>query len=124
MELYWARLKSEGPYPMRRGGWYPVDEFAKEHVLLDVYWAPVTVPRSALEIVPTRPLRWTVVPRPRKALRMPESWGPQYAVCPNCGNRSSLEAAPQEMGCQQCEGLFAIAWDEKYLGGGSSDSPH
>jgi hypothetical protein len=37
-------------------------------------------------------------------------------VCPNCGNRSSLETTPLAMGCQQCEGLFPVAWEEKYLG--------
>ena len=116
MELYWARLKTEGPYPLRRGAWYPVTEFKQDVVRLDVHWEPVTVPRSAIEIVDTRPLRWTVVPRPRKAVRLPESWGPRYGVCPNCGNRSSLETTPLAMGCQQCEGLFPVAWEEKYLG--------
>jgi hypothetical protein len=116
MELYWARLRTEGSYPLRRGAWYQVSQFEKHDVLLDVHWAPVRVPRTAIEIVGARPLRWTVVPRPKKAVRLPASWGPQYGVCPNCGNRSSLESAPQTMGCQQCEGLFPVAWEEKYLG--------
>jgi hypothetical protein len=116
MELYWARLRTEGPYPLRRGAWYQVSQFEKHDVLLDVHWAPVRVPRTAIEIVGARPLRWTVVARPKKAVRLPESWGPQYGVCPSCGNRSSLESAPQTMGCQQCEGLFPVAWEEKYLG--------
>ena len=116
MELYWARLKTEGPYPLRRGAWYPVNQFQKHDVLLDVHSAPVSVPRTAIEIVATRPLRWTVVARPKLAVRLPESWGPEYAVCPNCSTRSSLPAAPQSMSCQQCDGSFPVAWEEKYLG--------
>jgi hypothetical protein len=116
MEPYWARVTTDGPYPLRRGAWYPVNELAKDHVLLDVLWAPVNVPRAAVEIAEERPLRWTVVPRPRQAVSLPESWGPVYGVCPNCGHRASLQNAPPILGCQQCEGLFPVAWDEKYLG--------
>ena len=115
MELYWARLKTDDPYPLRRGAWYPVTEFQKEVVMLEVHCEPVSVPRSAIEIVTARPLTWTVVPRPRKAVRLPESWGSMYGVCPNCGNRASLQAAPATMGCQQCDGSFPVAWEERYL---------
>jgi len=116
MEPYWARLKTEGPYPLRRGAWYPVSEFQADKVLVEVLWSPVGVPRSAVEITEERPLQWTVVPRPRHAVRLPESWGPVYGACPNCGHRASLRSAPPMMGCHQCEGLFPVAWDEKYLG--------
>jgi hypothetical protein len=116
MELYWGRLKTEGSYPLRRGAWYQVDGFDKDEVLLEVHGAPVSVPRTAIEIVGMRPLRWTVVPRPRQAVRLPESWGSQYAVCPQCCNRSSLQAGSHTMDCRQCEGSFPIAWDEQYLG--------
>jgi hypothetical protein len=92
------------------------DQFQKHDVLLDVHLVPVSVPRAAIEIVETRPPHWTVVPRPRQATRLPESGGAAYGVCPNCGNRSSLQNAPQTMSCQQCEGVFTVAWKEKYLG--------
>jgi len=28
--VYWARLKLDGDYPIRRGAWYRVTQFAKE----------------------------------------------------------------------------------------------
>jgi hypothetical protein len=114
--LHWARLKAEGPYPLRRGAWYRVTEFERHEIVVDVQWRPVSVPRSLLEIAEQRPLKWTVVPRPRDAVRIPDSWGDKYAVCPNCGNRASLEDVPQELDCGQCAGRFPVAWEEKYLG--------
>ena len=113
---HWARLKAEGPYPVRRGAWYPVSEFQLHQVVLDVLWEPVSIPLSQVEVVDERPVRWTAVPRRRDAVRLRESWGKQYGVCPNCGNRASLEGAPQELRCAQCEGFFSVDWDEKYLG--------
>jgi len=114
--LHWARLTAEGPYPLRRGGWYRVTEFERHEVIVDVQWKAVSVPRSLVEVAEQRPLRWTVVPRPRDAVRLPESWGAVYGVCPNCNNRASLENTPQDLSCGQCEGQFPVAWDEKYLG--------
>jgi len=35
-ELEWARLKVEGPYPLRRGAWYRVTEFFPDEVVVDV----------------------------------------------------------------------------------------
>ena len=77
------------------------------------------MPRSYIEVVEHRPLRWTVVPRPRDAIRLPESWGDKYGVCPNCANRESLEGSPDEMTCERCEERYPVAWEEKYLGDGS-----
>ena len=114
--LHWARLKSEAPYPLRRGAWYPVADFERHEIVVDVQWRPVSVPRSVIEVVEERPLRWTVVPRPRDAVRIPEGWGDKYAVCPNCSCRASLEGSPTDMVCKECEGRFPVAWEEKYLG--------
>jgi hypothetical protein len=116
MEHYWARLKAESPYPLRRGAWYQVAEFQRHDVVLEVHWTPVAVPRSFIEIVEKRPEHWTVVPRPRNAARMPESWGDEYGVCPNCGHRVSLAGALEEMLCGRCEESFLVAWSESYLG--------
>lgn len=115
-ELHWARLKAEGPYPLRRGAWYRVIEFEVHEVTLDVQLRPVSVPRSLVEVVDKRPLSWTAVARPRDAVRINESWGDQYAVCPRCGSRASLAGEPHELRCQQCDGLYPVDWDEKYLG--------
>jgi hypothetical protein len=114
--LHWARLKAEGPYPLRRGAWYRVTEFERHEIVVDVQWRTVSVPRSYIEVVEQRPLRWTVVPRPRDAIRLPESWGDKYGVCPNCANRESLEGSPDEMTCERCEERYPVAWEERYLG--------
>ena len=116
MEQYWARVKTDGTYPLRRGAWYRVSEFQSNEVLVDILWSPVGLPLSEVEITEERPMRWTVVPRPLQAKHLPESWGAVYGTCPNCGHRESLEGSPPMMGCHQCEGLFPVAWDEKYLG--------
>lgn len=106
--LHWARIKAEGPYPLRRGAWYRVIEFQIHEVVLDVQWKPVSVPRSLVDVVTERPRRWTTVPRPKDAVRLNEQWGDQYAVCPDCGNRASLEGAPKELRCTQCQELFPV----------------
>jgi NADH pyrophosphatase NudC (nudix superfamily) len=113
--LHWARLKAEGPYPLRRGAWYRVIQFETHEVVVDVNLRPVSVPRSLVEVVDQRPLQWTAVPRPRDAVRLRDDWD-QYAVCPKCGNRASLVDAPQELQCAQCGGSYPVDWDEKYLG--------
>lgn len=114
--LHWARLKVEGSYPLRRGAWYRVIQNAKDEVVLDVRHKPVNVPRSVVELVGTPPRRWTVVARPARAVMLPEPWGDHYAVCPSCQNRAPLHSAPHTMRCPRCGGLFAVAWDEPYLG--------
>jgi hypothetical protein len=113
---HWARLKIEGPYPLRRGAWYVVTEFQPQQVVLDVLWEPVSIPHSEVDIVDERPVKWTAVPRPRDAVKLPESWGNEYGVCPNCGNRASLASAPRDLRCTQCEGYFPVNWEENYLG--------
>jgi uncharacterized C2H2 Zn-finger protein len=113
--LHWARLKAEGPYPLRRGAWYRVTKFASTEVLLDVNRLPVIVPRSAVELVGTPPRHWTVVVRPANAVRLPQSWGDRYLVCPSCRARAPVPGAPI-LRCPRCNSLFPVAWDEKYLG--------
>lgn len=101
---------------MRRGAWYVVAEFQPQQVVLDVLWEPVSIPQSEVDIVDERPVKWTAVPRPRDAIKLPESWGNEYGVCPNCGNRASLASAPRDLRCMQCEGYFPVNWEENYLG--------
>src|SRR2546427_8605838 len=47
-------------------------------------------PRDSVEITETRPTRWTIVPRPQDADKLPESWGYFYVVCPNCAARAPV----------------------------------
>ena len=113
---HWARLKVEGSYPLRRGAWYSVSAFVKDQVVVRLGRAWVSVPWSVVELAGTAPRRWTIVPRPANAVLLPEDWGAQYAVCPQCSHRAPLRGAPATMHCPRCNRLSAVAWDEAYLG--------
>ncbi len=110
-ELEWARLKVEGPYPLRRGAWYRVTEFFPDEVVLDVNRKPVTLPLSLLDVRGRLPHHWTIVPRPTNAVRVPESWGERYGVCPRCRSRAPLRGSPQAMPCPRCHEVFAVGWE-------------
>ena len=64
---YWARLRAELDCPLRRGAWYQVRRLRPPEVIVDVLGERVIVPRSALEIASTPPLRWSVVHRHQDA---------------------------------------------------------
>jgi hypothetical protein len=112
-ELEWARLKVEGPYPLRRGAWYRVTEFSPDEVVVDVNRKPVTLPLSLLDLRGRLPDRWTIVPRPTNAVRLPERWGERYGVCPRCRSRAPLHGSPHAMPCPRCHEVFPVGWDEQ-----------
>ena len=113
----WARLKIEGPFPLRRGAWYWVSEATEIVMALDVHGQTIVLPTAVLDVVHRQPDRWTVVPRPENAtLLPPPSWGDHYGVCPSCAHRAPLFGAPAKVGCRHCGLSFAVAWDEGYLG--------
>jgi hypothetical protein len=111
----WARLKEDLVCALRRGAWYKVIRLAPLEAVIDVKGKQVAVPRTALELAPAPPLRWTVVPSPKHAPRYPSTWGTQYGVCPNCRDRAQLVAHPASLRCTRCNGLFEVAWNESYL---------
>ena len=111
----WARLRQDVQSVLRRGAWYRVRSLGPEEAVLEVDNAAVRIPRDALEITETRPNRWTIVPRPRDADKLPESWGYFYVVCPNCAARAPVGRPSGEKRCTRCEQSFAVAWDERYL---------
>lgn len=111
----WARLKEDVPCDLRRGAWYKVMKLAAVQAVVDVKGKQVAIPRTAVELTPAPPLRWSVVPSPKAAPRYPPSWGRQYAVCPNCRDRAQLVGTPTTLRCTRCNGLFDVAWDEPYL---------
>jgi len=113
----YARLDTDVNCELRRGAWYRVLRLAQLEAVLDVARREVSVPREYLQIRPTPPQRWTVVPRPRDAQRVPESWGGRYGVCPNCRARSPLVGRPPKLRCDRCNGLYDVAWEEAYLEG-------
>lgn len=112
----WARVKTGANYQLRRGAWYPVLSTTDVEAVLDVNQHAVTVPITALQILPVRPEAWSVVPRPPDAVNLPTSWGNKYAVCPSCSARAPLGHATTSMRCTRCGGEFEIAWSlDHYL---------
>ncbi|HKW42355.1 MAG TPA: hypothetical protein VJN39_13985 [Gemmatimonadales bacterium] len=111
----WARLRRNVRSVLRRGAWYRVLSLGAEEAVLDVDNASVRVLLDDLEVTGTRPSRWTIVPRPRDAEKVPEAWGEFYAVCPNCAARAPVGRPPGEKRCTRCEQSFEVAWDENYL---------
>jgi hypothetical protein len=107
----WARLRPTESGHLRRGAWYRVVRLSAVEVVLDVHGKPMPFPRPSLEILPERPKRWAVVPRPSRAPRMPTTWGERYAVCPNCRERAPIDEHATSMRCPRCNGYFAIGWD-------------
>jgi len=93
----WGRLR-EGVRrcELRRGAWYPLLRVGADAAVVVVRHQSVIVPPSYLEIVTTRPSKWTLITRER------------YAVCPNCAERVALGAVPERMRCGRCLGEFEV----------------
>ena len=108
----WARLKADVKCALRKGAWYRILKLTSSEVVLDVKGKPLSVPRGQLQLSSEPALRWSVVTSPKQTARFPASWGPSYAVCPNCRNRAKLEGHAASMRCQRCNGSFEIAWNE------------
>ena len=107
----WARLRPAQVARLRRGAWYRVVRVTPLEAVLDVNGTLTAFPRPSLEIVTAPPTRWTIVPRPTQAARLPSSWGARYGVCPNCRERARLEERATSMRCPRCNGFFDIGWD-------------
>jgi hypothetical protein len=76
--------------------------------ILQVNHHSISVPRTAVEIVITRPEHWSMVQRPYDAVDLPLGWGTRYAVCPRCSRRAQINGHPMEMQCTGCKGLFRV----------------
>jgi len=99
----WARLRDDvRRCRLRRGAWYPVLSLGPDEAVVVVRHESVIVPQAYLEIVNTRPNRWTVVP------------GERYAVCPNCAARIAVGTPPVQMRCGQCSGVFEFEPEHEY----------
>lgn len=93
----WARLlDGVQRCQLRRGGWYPVLSVAPDEAVLEVRRKTAIVPLAYLEVVRTRPNRWTLLSRER------------YAVCPNCAERVAVGRPPARMRCDKCRGVFEL----------------
>jgi hypothetical protein len=109
--VQWARLRPTEAGHLRRGAWYKVVRLTALEAVLDVNGHLTPFPRPSLDIQPTRPTRWTVVPRPPRSPRLPIAWGQRYGVCPNCRERARLDERAPRMRCPKCNGYFDIGWD-------------
>ena len=108
----WARVRARTNCPLRRGAWYRVTRLTPLEAVLEVNQRPVHVPRPFVQVLPLRPRMWSVVPRPRDAVTLPDSWGPRYAVCPDCSARAALHGPSGGMPCPGCGSVFPIAWSD------------
>src|SRR3989442_7243233 len=104
----WARLRPAEAGHLRRGAWYRVERLTPLEAVLDVNGTLTAFPRPSLEILPTRPTRWTVLQRPPRSARLPVTWRPRYGVCPNSRYRSRLEQRATAMRCPKCNRHFDI----------------
>ncbi len=104
----WARVVGDVNVSVRRGAWYEVSRLTPDAAILDVNHRSLSIPRSNVEIVTTRPQYWSVVERPYDAVDLPMSWGSRYAVCPDCSHRAPIKGHPMEMQCPRCRGLFTV----------------
>jgi hypothetical protein len=115
--LKWGRLQLDVDCSLRRGAWYRVVNLQSMQAVVDVNQKRLPVPLYILEVVTTPPKRWSVVPAPQGARRLPKEFAPQYAVCPNCRERVPLPDQAPELTCTRCRHTYDVAWDEGYLAG-------
>ena len=85
----WARVRGDMNFGARRGAWHEVVRVTAEEAVIQIGERSLSIPRDSVQIVPIRPQRWSVVPRPSDSINMPMSWGSKYAVCSACGARTA-----------------------------------
>jgi hypothetical protein len=105
----WARVWTRHNCHVRRGAWYPLLRLTAQDAVIEVNRQPVGVPREYIQILPVRPLLWSVVPLPGDAFDVPLDWGSRYAVCPNCSARAPLPEDAPRMRCPRCQRMFEIS---------------
>ena len=106
--LGWARVVGDVNMSVRRGAWYEATRLSHEAATLDVHHEPRSVPRSTVEIVTSRPHRWSLVERPYDAVDLPMSWGARYGVCPHCSHRAPVARGFTQMPCPRCGEVATI----------------
>ncbi len=112
---FWARLRAEADYPLRRGAWYHVKKLGPREAVIDVVGERIGVPRSDLEIMSSPPRRWSVVPRPKNLTRFPFPGVEKYGVCPNCRERVPLNQHPTFLRCTRCNEVSDVGWEDVFL---------
>lgn len=110
--MQWARLLTDLNIAVRRGAWYRIRRLGLLQAVIEVGGQELEVPAPFLEVTERPPRKWTVVARPRDAVRVPSDWGDRYAVCPACRARQRLVGRPRRMTCGACQGDFQVGWKE------------
>lgn len=105
----WARLRADLNLRLRRGAWYRITRLDNLQAVVEVRGRPLEIPTAFLQVVDSPPRQWTVVARPRDAVRVPPAWGDRYAVCPSCNARQPITARRRRMTCERCRGEFEVA---------------
>jgi hypothetical protein len=111
----WARLREDVDCGLRRGAWYQTVARGWTEALLEVHGKQRSVPLRHLELVDVRPNWWTVVSGASNASVIPARWAKGYAVCPQCSFRQLPVGHPSRLRCDDCSGVFDVAWNKPYL---------
>jgi len=114
-QTQWARLREDVDCGLRRGAWYRAVSIGQSEVVLDINGQHRVFPLRYVEVSATRPARWTVVSHAGNANVIPSFWAKGYAVCPQCRYRQLPLGRVPSMRCDECDGLFEVAWDQPYL---------
>src|SRR2546428_13364767 len=93
----WARWRADLNLKLRRGAWYRITRLDPLQAVLEVGGRLLEIPSAFLQVIERPPRRWTVVPRPSDAVRLPEGCGDRYAVCPGCRGRQSPPRRPRRL---------------------------
>src|SRR3989442_7714009 len=95
----WARLQADLNVKLRRGAWYRITRLDPLRAVLEVSGRLLEIPSAFLQVIERPPRSWSVVPRPRDAVRLPEGCHDRYAVCPSCREPPSLAGRARRMCC-------------------------
>src|SRR5207247_6352054 len=104
----WARVRGDMNFGARRGAWHEVVRVTAEEAVIQIGERSLSIQRDSVQIVPVRPQRWSVVPRPSDSINMPMSWGSKYAVCSACGAGAPPKGQPQDMQCGRCGSVVPL----------------
>jgi hypothetical protein len=116
-ERLWGRLQADVDVRLRRGAWYKVLKAEGLEVVIEVNRQPCLILKALLEISSKPPVRWSVVPKPKR-FRPPSGTAPlgdRYGVCPSCNERAALPKRADRHRCPHCRREYEVAWDEAYL---------
>jgi len=67
----WARLRADLNVKLRRGAWYRITRLDPLQAVLEVGGRLLEIPSAFLQVIERPPRRWSVVPRPGDAVRLP-----------------------------------------------------